>query len=217
MAFGLSRAMLHCNMSRGNAPPTVRRSRVMAWIQDFPGAEAAGERTEKAWRMPLGAVSPLWAVFGAAASAGVAYWWLTQWSRAAVNFEALATVEPDAKSAPQRVELGAEPEPAPEPVVATAITPEPVVEAVAESAPAATEPETKPVEVEPLIADDLTVMTGIGPKLSAALAERGVTRFAQIAAWSAADLATIDAALSLKGRAVREAWVAQAKRLAKGA
>ena len=137
----------------------------MAWIQDFPGAEAAGERTEKAWRMPLGAVSPLWAVFGAAASAGVAYWWLTQWSRAAVNFEAFATVEPAAKSAPQPVELVAEPEPAPEPVVETAITPEPVVEAVAESAPAATEPEAKPVEVEPLIADDLTVMTGIGPKL----------------------------------------------------
>ena len=131
--------------------------------------------------------------------------------------QTLATVEPAAKSAPQPVELVAEPEPAPEPVVETAITPEPVVEAVAESAPAATEPEAKPVEVEPLVADDLTVMTGIGPKLSAALAERGVTRFAQIAAWSAADLATIDAALSLKGRAVREAWVAQAKRLAKGA
>ena len=57
-------------------------------------------------------------------------------------------------------------------------------------------------------------MTGIGPKLSAALAERGVTRFAQIAAWTADDLAELDAALSLKGRAVREAWVAQAKRLA---
>ena len=60
----------------------------------------------------------------------------------------------------------------------------------------------------------MTRMTGIGPKLSLALAELGVTRFAQIAAWTADDLARMDATLSLKGRAVREAWVAQAKRLA---
>jgi predicted flap endonuclease-1-like 5' DNA nuclease len=66
----------------------------------------------------------------------------------------------------------------------------------------------------PVASDDLTRMVGVGPKLSEALAARGVTRFAQIAAWTEADLADIDAALSLKGRAVREAWVAQAKRLA---
>jgi predicted flap endonuclease-1-like 5' DNA nuclease len=63
--------------------------------------------------------------------------------------------------------------------------------------------------------DDLTRMTGVGPKLAGALAERGVTRFAQIAAWTADDLAAVDAALNLKGRAVREAWVAQARRLAR--
>src|ERR1700761_2604042 len=71
-----------------------------------------------------------------------------------------------------------------------------------------------PAVIEALDPDDLTRLTGIGPKLSAALAERGVTRFAQIAEWTADDLAELDAALSLKGRAVREAWVAQAKRLA---
>jgi predicted flap endonuclease-1-like 5' DNA nuclease len=62
--------------------------------------------------------------------------------------------------------------------------------------------------------DDLTRMRGIGPKLSLALAERGVTRFAQIAAWTVTDLAEFDAALDLKGRAVREAWVEQAQALA---
>jgi len=62
--------------------------------------------------------------------------------------------------------------------------------------------------------DDLTRLVGIGPKLSIALAERGVTRFADIAAWTQADLAEIDKALDLKGRAVRDAWVAQAKRFA---
>ena len=51
-------------------------------------------------------------------------------------------------------------------------------------------------------------------KCPAALAERGVTRYAQIAAWTADDLAEIDRALDLKGRAVRDAWVAQAKRFA---
>jgi predicted flap endonuclease-1-like 5' DNA nuclease len=62
--------------------------------------------------------------------------------------------------------------------------------------------------------DDLTRLVGIGPKLSIALAERGVTRFAQIALWTEADLEEIDKALDLKGRAVRDAWVAQAKRFA---
>ena len=62
---------------------------------------------------------------------------------------------------------------------------------------------------------DLTQLVGIGPKLSIALAERGVTRFEHIAAWKAKDVAKFDAELSLKGRAVRAAWVAQAQRLAK--
>ena len=74
-------------------------------------------------------------------------------------------------------------------------------------------PKATPV-LEP---DDLTRLVGIGPKLADALAARGVTRFSQLAAWTADDLATIDAALSLKGRAARDAWVAQAKRFASAA
>jgi predicted flap endonuclease-1-like 5' DNA nuclease len=180
----------------------------MAVSQEFPGAVAVGERAEWAFRMPLGVVSPLWAMFGAAAGAGVAYWWMTSWTRA-VNFEAMSAFapRPTAKAAP--VEIVAEPVAAPvaatvEPVVAAAPEPAPALEAViADAAPAAEE-----------VADDLTRMTGIGPKLSVALADLGVTRFAQIAEWTADDLAKMDTALSLKGRAMREAWVAQAKRLA---
>ncbi len=67
---------------------------------------------------------------------------------------------------------------------------------------------------EVLPPDDLTRLMGIGPKLQIALAERGVTRFADIAAWTEVDLAEVDKALDLKGRAVRDAWVAQAKRFA---
>ena len=59
----------------------------------------------------------------------------------------------------------------------------------------------------------LTRLVGIGPKLAIALAGRGVTRFAQISAWTEPDLAELDKALDLKGRAVRDAWVAQARRL----
>jgi predicted flap endonuclease-1-like 5' DNA nuclease len=62
--------------------------------------------------------------------------------------------------------------------------------------------------------DDLTRMVGIGPKLAVALAERGITTFAQIALWGDRELADIDKVLDLKGRAVRDAWVAQAKRFA---
>ncbi|MCW5761208.1 MAG: hypothetical protein KIS90_15675, partial [Phenylobacterium sp.] len=36
----------------------------------------------------VGAASPLWGYFGAAAAGGVAYWWMTHWARPA-NLEAL--------------------------------------------------------------------------------------------------------------------------------
>jgi predicted flap endonuclease-1-like 5' DNA nuclease len=174
----------------------------MALSQEFPGAAVAGERATQAWRLPVGAVSPLWAVFGAAASVGVAFWWMSQWTRA-VNFEALGAVKLVVAPEPVApVEIVAEPLAAAEaPAIDT-----PVAEAA--EAPVAAQAAAEPTP------DDLTRMVGIGPKLSAALAERGVTRFADIAGWTAGDLAEVDTALSLKGRAVREAWVAQARRLA---
>jgi hypothetical protein len=39
-------------------------------------------------RMWVGAASPLWGYFGAAAAGGVAFWWMTRWARPA-NLEAL--------------------------------------------------------------------------------------------------------------------------------
>lgn len=65
--------------------------------------------------------------------------------------------------------------------------------------------------------DDLTRIKGVGPKLSARLRELGVTRFAEIAAWTEADVARIDAQLgSFAGRPVRDSWVEQAGLLAAG-
>jgi predicted flap endonuclease-1-like 5' DNA nuclease len=139
---------------------------------------------------------------------------MTSWARA-VNVEALtpfSMMKFAAKAPP--VEIVAEPEPAGVKAI-VAVAPEPAPTLALE--PPAPQPEAvaaKAVAVVEKVADDLTRMTGIGPKLSIALADLGVTRFEQIAAWTAGDLAAMDTSLSLKGRAVREAWVAQAKRLA---
>ena len=63
-------------------------------------------------------------------------------------------------------------------------------------------------------ADDLKKLSGVGPALEKKLHEAGITSFAQIAAWTDADIAEFDEKLSFKGRIEREGWVAQAKDLA---
>jgi predicted flap endonuclease-1-like 5' DNA nuclease len=178
---------------------------------------------EKGPNLMAGAASPLWLMFGGAAMAGATWWWWSTRWREAVNVEALMTPALTATSpAPEPVEL------APEPAFAAPIDPvteapilapielevpapiaaaEPVAEAAVETA----------VEAAKSTVDDLTQLVGIGPKLAASLSELGVTRFEQIAAWGAEDLADFDAKLNLRGRAERDAWVAQAKRLAAGA
>ena len=101
------------------------------------------------------------------------------------------------------------------PVEAVALTPAPVAQ---EAAPA-------PVPVTPRAAvpltetggDDLLRLKGVGPKLAVLLGELGVVRYTQIAAWTDADIAAIDARLgNFKGRPVRDQWVDQAKYLAAG-
>jgi predicted flap endonuclease-1-like 5' DNA nuclease len=65
--------------------------------------------------------------------------------------------------------------------------------------------------------DDLTRIKGVGPKLAALLNEQGITQFAQIAAWTDADIDRIDAQLGrFEGRIRRDDWVSQAKLLASG-
>jgi predicted flap endonuclease-1-like 5' DNA nuclease len=93
-------------------------------------------------------------------------------------------------------------------------------EAVAETAEALAEPVVQTVEetadAAPTAADDLTRLVGIGPKLAQRLGDLGVRTFSDIAAWTDEDLASFDRQLDLKGRAVRDAWVAQARRFAEG-
>lgn len=65
--------------------------------------------------------------------------------------------------------------------------------------------------------DDLRQIKGIGPKLATLLASLGVTRFDQIAAWTAADIAEVDRFLgNFAGRIERDSWVEQAGYLARG-
>lgn len=101
--------------------------------------------------------------------------------------------------------------------------PEPTVAPVEPAPPAPPVATPEPVPAAPAVAapaggaDDLLKMKGIGPKLNALLIELGVTRYAQIAGWTDADIAAIDARLgNFKGRPVRDQWVDQAKYLASG-
>jgi len=64
--------------------------------------------------------------------------------------------------------------------------------------------------------DDLKQLSGVGPALEKKLHAAGVTTFAQVAAWTEADVAAMDEKLSFKGRIEREGWIAQAAELAKG-
>lgn len=62
--------------------------------------------------------------------------------------------------------------------------------------------------------DDLTVISGIGPRLATLLADIGIFHIRQIAAWSPTDIAEVDARLgAFKGRIERDHWVEQASAL----
>ncbi|MAN12609.1 MAG: hypothetical protein VX205_14945 [Pseudomonadota bacterium] len=113
---------------------------------------------------------------------------------------------------------------APSPDIQPAAQAEPIADRtpVADPTPP---PAAEPIPASPAIAapaddaapDDLLRLKGVGPKLKALLIDLGVTRYAQIAAWSDADIAAIDARLgNFKGRPVRDQWVDQARYLAAG-
>lgn len=110
--------------------------------------------------------------------------------------------EPAAKAAPTKAEAAPVEKPAP---AKKAASPSPAKKA-ASAAPAK--------KAEP---DDLRQLKGVGPKLVTLLGDLGVTRFDQIAAWTAADVEKIDAQLgTFKGRIARDNWIEQAGFLAKG-
>ena len=98
--------------------------------------------------------------------------------------------------------------------------------AAAEEAPAAVEEEPAAAEEAgddaPLFAtpegepDDLKKISGVGPVLEGKLHALGITKYAQVAAFTAEDIAKVDERLSFKGRIERDNWLEQAAELAKG-
>jgi len=84
--------------------------------------------------------------------------------------------------------------------------PEPVAKPSKKKAAASPKTSSRPIEV-----NDLTELKGLGPKAAEALNAAGVTSFHQIAAWTKADIAKWDEALTARGRIERDDWVGQAK------
>jgi predicted flap endonuclease-1-like 5' DNA nuclease len=96
------------------------------------------------------------------------------------------------------------------PTMGDPVPPPPVPPTVPKTTP-------KPAPAPAEQADDLNQIKGVGPKLVAMLAEKGITSFAQIAAWTQSDIERVDAELGrFKGRITRDRWVDQAKLLAAG-
>jgi predicted flap endonuclease-1-like 5' DNA nuclease len=176
------------------------------YVDPFRASETAMSFWTESWR----------------AGMGVAFWWTEKWLELPMAFLAFApggaAVRARGPSAAVIDLAQAAAARAAADVADVAAAVQEIVETVAEIPVAVTEDAVSVAQIaaemmkpEP---DDLTRLVGIGPKLAAALAERGVTTFAQIAAWTEQELADIDKALDLKGRAARDAWVAQAKRFA---
>ena len=84
---------------------------------------------------------------------------------------------------------------------------EPAAEAAQPAeAPAFTRPDGEP--------DDLKKLPGVGPATEKKLNALGIATYAQIAAFTAAEIETVDAALKLKGKIEQDDWPALAKELA---
>jgi predicted flap endonuclease-1-like 5' DNA nuclease len=177
-----------------------------SYVDPFRASETAMSIWTESWR----------------AGMGVAFWWTEKWLEMPTAFMAWApggtvvrtrgpgaAVIDLAQAAAARAAADvADVASAVQEIVETAAE---VPVTIAEDIVSVAESAAETLKPEP---DDLTRLVGIGPKLAAALAERGVTTFAQIAAWTDQELADLDKALDLKGRAARDAWVAQAKRFA---
>jgi ribosomal protein S13 len=63
---------------------------------------------------------------------------------------------------------------------------------------------------------DVSLIDGIGPKISALLEEAGITTLQQIAAMSEDEISALDEQLDLRGRSTREEWIVQAQELIMG-
>lgn len=65
-------------------------------------------------------------------------------------------------------------------------------------------------------ADDLKLISGIGPKLEQKLNSIGIWHYGQVAAWTQKEIDWVNAAISFRGRIERENWGPQARVLLAG-
>jgi large subunit ribosomal protein L21 len=100
----------------------------------------------------------------------------------------------------QRATPATEPAAAPEPAAA--------------AKPAAAKPAS--AAADQADADDLSLISGVGPKIKQSLNELGYAHFAQIAALTPEEIETIETALKSKGRIARDEWIDQARELMAG-
>ncbi|MER8895623.1 proton-conducting membrane transporter [Mesorhizobium sp. M0676] len=134
---------------------------------------------------------------------------------------ALVSTAAKAKSAPAAKPAPAKPAAA-KPAAAKSAAAKPAASkpAAAKAAPktAASKPAAVPKKAAPAAgkADNLRRLIGIGPVNDKLLKGLGVTTYAQIAGWTAADVKRIEDTLNFDGRVAREKWVEQAKLLAAG-
>ncbi len=63
------------------------------------------------------------------------------------------------------------------------------------------------------VADDLTAISGVGPKLQAALNEAGIFHYWQIASLTDEQIEALDSKLDFRGRMARDNWIEQARQL----
>ena len=108
------------------------------------------------------------------------WWWVLPWLAAglAALFYLLWSQRRDgAKIQPVNIDLS---------FIRGAVTPQEPAEtpasSAAEPASQAAEPEAQPAPETPANADDLTKISGIGPRIASLLQEQGLTSFAQLAA-----------------------------------
>ena len=141
-------------------------------------------------------------------------WWA--WARSH-NYAAPAVSTPEAARVPEP--QAAAPVAAPQPSAPVAAFEAPGVDAGTSGAGLAGAAALTAIGIPAALgaADDLLKIKGIGPKLNSMLNGLGVTRFDQIANWSAGDVDKVDDHLGeFKDRIGREEWIPQAKLLAAG-
>jgi len=86
----------------------------------------------------------------------------------------------------------------------------------AEAKPAAAKPKAETKAPAAPAADDLTRLNGVGPAYAKKLVAQGVTTFAQIAAWTDADVDALEGEITgLKAKVEKDDLIGQAKQLAK--